>query len=101
MPLNQNLKIKLHGHPHRGTQPPFEFLPEDRTYFPMILYHSTRAIHNLGNDIPPISLSGHGVKEFCILIPKLHNSLSESLLPVLILHSQKKSDVLLDNISKF
>jgi hypothetical protein len=101
MPLNQILKIKLHGHPHRGTQPPFEFLPEDRTYFPMILNHSTGAIHNLGNDIPPISLSGHGVKEFFILIPKLHNSLSESLLPVLILHSQKKSDVFLDNIYKF
>jgi hypothetical protein len=31
MPLNQILKIKLHGHTHRGTQPPFEFLPEDRT----------------------------------------------------------------------
>jgi hypothetical protein len=67
-----------------------EFLPEDRTHFPVVLNHSTRAIHNLGNDIPPISLSGHGVKEFCILTPKLHNSLSESLLPVLILHSQKK-----------
>jgi hypothetical protein len=67
----------------------------------MILNHSSRAINNLGNDIPPISLGGHGVKEFSVLITKLHNSLSESLLPVLILHSQKRSDVLLDDISKF
>jgi hypothetical protein len=52
----------LYGHPHRGTQPPFEFLPEDRTHFPVVLNHSTKAIHNLVNDIPPISLSGHGVK---------------------------------------
>jgi hypothetical protein len=67
----------------------------------MILDHSSRAISNLGNDISPISLSGHGVKKFSVLITKLHNSLGESLLPVMILHSQKRSDVLLDDISKF
>jgi hypothetical protein len=46
----------------------------------MILDHSPRAIINLGNDISPISLSGHGVKKFSVLITKLHNPLGESLL---------------------
>jgi hypothetical protein len=67
----------------------------------MILDYPSRAIINLGNDISPISLSGHGVKKFGVLIPKLHNPLSESLLPVMILHSQERTDVLLDDDPKF
>jgi hypothetical protein len=54
-----------------------------------------------GNDILPEMLSGHGVEEFSVLIPKLHNSLSKSLLPILILHAEKSSDVLLNDISEF
>jgi hypothetical protein len=38
------------------------------------------------------------VKEFGVLIPKLHDPLSESLLPVLVLHSQKRADVLLEDV---
>jgi hypothetical protein len=67
----------------------------------MILDNPSRSINNLRNDISPVSLSGHGVKKFGVLIPKLHNPLSESLLPVMILHSQKRIDVLLDDDPKF
>lgn len=40
------------------------------------------------------------MEEFRIFISKLHNSLSESLLPVIILHSQQNSDVVLKDISE-
>jgi hypothetical protein len=64
----------------------------------MILDNPSRSINQLRNGVFPVSLSGHGVKEFGVLIPKLHDPLSESLLPVLVLHSQKRADVLLEDV---
>jgi hypothetical protein len=79
VPLNQILKIKLHGGFNRGAKPSFELLPKKSTNATMILHHSAIGIFNLRDAISHIPFSGHIVEEFRVLIPKQHNTLSEAM----------------------
>jgi hypothetical protein len=94
---NNVVKLELHTGRNRASHSTFKFLIEKCTFLCVTGNHSTRGIHNLADHILPVSLRGHSMEKFCVLIPKLNQPLRKSLPPVSILHGSKIMNLSFDD----
>jgi hypothetical protein len=97
---NNVVKLELHTDRNRASHSTFKFLIEKCTFLCVISNHSTRGIHNLVDHILSVSLRGHSMEEFCVLIPKPNQPLRKSLPPVSILHGNKIMNLSFDDHSE-